>query len=124
MRFRRRRAATRRLLPRRSPAWIQAAGWLCMILGALLVVTWRQTKGLELEAGLRTLETQRELLEAERMNHLRKIRELQSRARVVQVARDRLGMRLAVGDEIIFLPATGAAPVAPALETVVAGVAR
>jgi len=95
-----------------------------MILGALLVVTWRQTKGLELEAGLRTLETQRELLEAERMNHLRKIRELQSRARVVQVARDRLGMRLAVGDEIIFLPATGAAPVAPALETVVAGVAR
>ena len=77
-----------------------------------------------MEEGLRTLDTQRELLEAERMNRLRQIRELQSRARVVQVARDRLGMRLAVGDEIVFLPATAVTPTAPGAETVVAGVER
>lgn len=122
MKFRRQRPLPRR--PRRSPAWLRAAGWLCLLLGALLVVTWRQTRGLELEEGLRTLDTQRELLEAERMNRLRQIRELQSRARVVQVARDRLGMRLAVGDEIVFLPATAVTPTAPGAETVVAGVER
>lgn len=122
MRLRRRSPVLRR--PRRTPAWVRAAGWLCLLLGALLVVTWRQTRGLQLEEGLRTLETQREILEADRMSHLRQIRELQSRARVVRVARERLGMRLAVGDEIVFLPATAATPSVPASETVIAGVER
>lgn len=96
--------------PRRLPAWLRAAGWLALILCSLFMVTWRQTRGLELESALRDLETRRELAEAERVDHARQIQALLSRARVVRVARERLGMRLAVGDEIVFLPGVGAGP--------------
>lgn len=99
--------------PRRSPGWLRAIGWLALLLGSLLLVTWRQTRGLELESALRQLETEREMAEAEKVLHEQSIQRLQSRARMVQVARDRLGMRLAVGDEIVFLPAVAAAPVVP-----------
>lgn len=94
--------------PRRLPAWLRAAGWLALIIAALFVVTWRQTRGLQLESNLRDLETRRDLLDAERVEHVRRIETLRSRARVVRVARERLGMRLAVGDEIVFLPGLSA----------------
>lgn len=116
--------------PRRTPGWLSAIGWLALLLGSLLLVTWRQTRGLELEAALRQLETAQEMAEAEKVQHERGIQRLRSRARVVQVARDRLRMRLAVGDEIVFLPAVAAAPVLPTeaeerldLGAIIAGVA-
>lgn len=103
--MRARRGAYRPRRPRRLPAWLRALGWLAIVLASLLVVTWRQTQGLELEAQLRALEVSRDLAEAERVDHARQIETLRSRARVVRVARERLGMHLAVGDEIVFLPA-------------------
>lgn len=110
MRYRRRKY--RPVRPRRLPTMIRAAGWLALVLSSLFIVTWRQTRGLELEAAVRELETGLELAEAERVEHLRNIQRLRSRARVVRVARERLGMRLAVGEEIVFLPAVGVDPAA------------
>jgi hypothetical protein len=106
--MRARRGLYRPRRPHRLPTWLRAVGWLVLILASLFVVTWRQTRGLELEANVRELETRFELAEAERVEHMRKIETLRSRARVLRVARERLGMRLAIGDEIIFLPAVGA----------------
>lgn len=108
-----RRRTYRPVRPRHLPAWIRAAGWLALVLSSLFMVTWRQTRGLELEAAVRELETELELAEAERVEHARNIQRLRSRGRVVRVARDRLDMRLAVGDEIVFLPTVGAPPVGP-----------
>ena len=98
---------------RRIGRWVRFVGWLALLLSSLVIVTWRQTRGLELEAALRDIETRRALAESERVETVRSIETLRSRARVVRVARERLGMHLAVGDEIVFLPAPiGAAPAA------------
>lgn len=128
MTARRRPPATARR--RRTPTFLRAVGWLTLLLGSLLLVTWRQTRGLELESAIRQIETAHEMAGAEKVRHEQNIQRLKSRARVVQVARDRLGMRLAVGDEIVLLPAVAAAPVAPSeprerfdLEALIAGIA-
>src|SRR5690606_35575577 len=112
-RMSRRRSARTGRPRRRAPTLLRAIGWLGLHIGSLLLVTWRQTHGLELESALRSIETAKEMAGAEKVRHEQNIQRLQSRARVVQVARDRLGMRLAVGDEIVFLPAVAAAPAAP-----------
>jgi cell division protein FtsL len=104
---RRARAVPRR--PRRLPGWFRFLGWLALLLCALFLVTWRQTRALDLETALRDLETRRALAASERVELNRSIETLRSRARVVRVARERLGMHVAVGDEIVFLPA----PTAP-----------
>ena len=98
----------------RRPGWTRAVGWLLLILVSLLVVTWRQTRGLAMERELRDLEGERAVAEAEQVELVRRIEELRSRARVVRVARDRLGMHLPTESEIVFLPvdAEPAAPVA------------
>ena len=105
--MRRARTAPRR--PRRLPGWFRFLGWLALLLCALFLVTWRQTRALELETALRDLETRRALAASERVELDRSIEALRSRARVVRVARERLGMHVAVGDEIVFLPAPPAA---------------
>lgn len=87
------------------PGWVRVAAWLALLLGSLLLVTWRQTRGLRLEAGLRGVRTQRANAEAERVELVRRIEQLRSRSRIVRVAADRLGMHLPVDDEIVFLPA-------------------
>lgn len=87
------------------PGWVRAAGWLALLLGSLLLVTWRQTRGFRLEAGLREVQTRRANAEAERVGLVRRIEELRSRARIVAEARDRLGMHLPAEHEIVFLPA-------------------
>lgn len=94
---------------RRIPGWIRFLGWLALLLCALFVVPWRQTRALALETELRDLETRRALAASARVELNRSIETLRSRARVVRVARDRLGMHVAVGDEIVFLPAPGPA---------------
>jgi cell division protein FtsL len=80
------------------------AGWLLLLLGSLVVVTWRQTQGLEMERELRALEGERAVLETEQLALSRRVEELRSRSRVLRVARDRLGMHLPEEDEIVFLP--------------------
>ena len=59
-----------------------------------------------MERALRELETERGIAEAERIAAVRRVEELQSRVRVLAVARDRLGMHLPSDDEIVFLPAS------------------
>lgn len=97
----------------RARRWVRSIGWLALLLCSLFVVTWRQTRGLELEDAMRELESRRALVDAERVDLVRRIESLRSRARIVRVARERLGMHLAVGDEIVFLPAAGGGDAAP-----------
>jgi cell division protein FtsL len=96
----------------RRPGWVGAAGWLVLLLASLLLVTWRQGQGLAKERELRELESERAVLETARVELSRRIEELRSRARVVRVARERLGMHLPEPHEIVFLPVPGPGPVA------------
>lgn len=79
-------------------------GWLLLLLSSLALVVWRQTRGVALERELRALETDHAVIEAERVELVREIQTLSSRARIVRIARDRLGMHLPADQEIIFLP--------------------
>lgn len=94
-------------MKRRRPAWLRMAGWMLLLLGSLFLVTWRQTRGLALEQALRELETRHAMAEAERVELVRRIEQLQSRSRVVRVARERLGLHLPTDGEIVFLPVSG-----------------
>lgn len=89
---------------RRRPGWLRAAGWLLLLLGSLVFVTWRQTHGLALESGLRDLESRRAIAEAERVELVRRVESLRSRSRIVRVARERYGLHLPQGHEIVFVP--------------------
>jgi cell division protein FtsL len=96
---------TRQRGARRSRrAVFSVVGWLLLLLGSLSLVVWRQTRGVELERELRAMETERAVTEAERVELVRQIQALSSRARIVRIARDRLGMHLPEDREIIFLP--------------------
>lgn len=88
----------------RRPGWMRAVGWLLLLLGSLVAVTWRQTRGLAMERELRELESERAVAEAEQVELVRRIEELRSRARILRVARARLGMHLPTEAEIVFLP--------------------
>ena len=94
----------------RRPArrgWIATLASLLLLLAALFVVSWRQTRGLALEREVREVETARAMAEAQRVELTRRIERLRSRERIVQVARDRLGMHLPEDDEIVFLRVAG-----------------
>lgn len=91
----------------RKPGWVRLAGWLLLLLGALMVVVWRQTYAISLERELRAAEYEAAVAEAERVRLVRRIEHLRSRARITSAARDRLGMHLPTDDEIVFL---GVAP--------------
>lgn len=101
---RRPRTATRQRAVRR-PGWVVATAWLAILLGSLVMVTWRQTRGIGLEDEVREVQGQQAVLETERLELIRRIEVLRSRARVVSVARDSLGMHLPSNDEIVFLSA-------------------
>ncbi|MGI9181309.1 MAG: hypothetical protein ACR2H9_12525 [Longimicrobiaceae bacterium] len=94
-RTRGRRGSSRRVLG--------AVAWLLLLLGSLGIVIWRQTRGVALERGLRELQAERAISEAERVQLERRIQMLASRARVVLLARERLGMHLPTDREIVFL---------------------
>lgn len=100
----------------RRPGWLRAGGWLLLLLGSLALVTWRQTRGLALQRELRALETRRAVTETERVELVRRVEQLRSRARVVRVARERLGMHLPQDSEIVFLPVELTEAPAPAAE--------
>lgn len=101
MTLRRRRNRPRNV--RRLPGVVAVAGWLGLLLAALSLVTWRQSRGIEMEAALRSVESERAIAEAERVSVTARIEELRSRARVVRVATERLGMKLPEDSDIIFL---------------------
>ena len=94
----------------RSPVFTPSLVTLAVgaILVALSLVTWRQARALEALAGLDGVRQERALAEAERGRLLRDIQHLESRARIMADAGERLGMRLPDGSEIILL--SGLAP--------------
>lgn len=69
---------------------------------ALSFVTWRQTRALEALAELDRVERDISLLRAERGELERRIQTLESRGRIVPVAREWLGMRTPSADEIVL----------------------
>ena len=89
---------------------IRLAICFAALLCALSAVIWRQSLALEMLRDLDRLRDGRALAEAERSDLIRKIEQLESRAAVVAAARDRLGMRVPVADEIVILPLNGQAP--------------
>lgn len=89
---------------RRGGGILRVAALLVVILGALAVVVGRQTRGVALQREIRELEGDRAVAEAARLELETRIQSLQSRARVVRVARERLRMHLPADSEVVLVP--------------------
>ena len=74
-----------------------------VLLGALGMVTWRQSRALESLASLDDLYRQMSVATAEKVELEREILMLESRAHVVPAARERLGMHIPEGAELVTL---------------------
>lgn len=74
-----------------------------VLLGALGMVTWRQSRALESLARLDEAHRQMSIAEAELVELEREILKLESRAHVVPAARERLGMHIPEGVELVTL---------------------
>ncbi|MDQ3388006.1 MAG: hypothetical protein M3483_00735 [Gemmatimonadota bacterium] len=77
---------------------------LALLGGALASVVWRQTRGNDLQRQIRALGAETAVAESERLLLTTRIQGLQSRARVVRLATERLGMHVAADSEVVFLP--------------------
>ena len=89
---------------RRGTPVIRTALLLAVLLASLTAVVWRQSRALEILRRLDETRRERVVAEARRSALLRRVEQLESRARVSEAARDRFGMRLPEGDEIVILP--------------------
>lgn len=74
------------------------------LLGSLGLVTWRQSRAFESMTHLDQVRRQISVAESERIELKRTIEVLESRARVVPEARDRLGMHTPATSELVILP--------------------
>jgi cell division protein FtsL len=83
---------------------IRLALCFAALLAALTLVIWRQSNALVTLRALDKLRDSRALAEAERSDLMRQIEQLESRTHVVTAARDRLGMRVPLANEIVILP--------------------
>ena len=83
--------------------FLRAALALVALIASLWGVTWRQSRALEAMSALDDTRRQTSLAEAERVDLERDIQVLESRARVVPEARDRLGMHIAASAELVIL---------------------
>ena len=97
---------------RRGGGILRVAALLACLLGALAVVVGRQTQGVALQREIRELEGERAGSEAARLERETRIQSLQSRARVVRVARERLDMHLPADSEVVLVPLPREAPAA------------
>src|SRR5690606_28773998 len=75
---------------------------VALVLSALSLVAWRQSRALEALATLDGVRRERSLQEAEKEELLRQIRHLESRGRVVRDAEERLGLRVPDDSEMVF----------------------
>ncbi|MGH7475395.1 MAG: cell division protein FtsL [Longimicrobiales bacterium] len=91
------------------------------LLAALSGVVWRQSRALETLRSLDALRQERALVEAEKTELVRRIQLLESRARVVRAARQRLGLHVPSSDEIVILPLTSDAALTPIASGIAAG---
>ena len=84
--------------------FIRAGFAVLALLGSLALVPWRQSRALEVMSRLDEVRRQTSLAEADRVELERSIQVLESRARVVPLARTRLGMHTATTAEMVILP--------------------
>lgn len=84
--------------------FLRAISAVWALLASLWLVTWRQSRAFEELAQLDEIRRQTSVAEAERVDLERSIQVLESRARVVPEARDRLGMHIAASTELVILP--------------------
>ena len=89
---------------RRGTPVIRTALLFAVLLASLTMVVWRQSRALEVLRQLDEVRRARVVEEARRSALLRRVEQLESRARVSEVAHERFGMRLPEGDEIVILP--------------------
>lgn len=89
---------------RRGPPVIRTVLLLAGLLASLTLVVWRQSTALEMLRGLDAVRQERLVEEARRAALSRRVEELESRARVSVAARERLGMRVPTGAELVILP--------------------
>ena len=79
-------------------------GLACVLLFASMsLVVWRQSRALEALRALDSARAERALLQAERAELQREIQHLESRARIVAVAGEELGLRVPAATEIVIL---------------------
>ncbi len=76
---------------------------LSALVGALVFLTWRQSRALEVLTQLDEISREISLTEAEIVDLERSIQVLESRARVVRDATESLGMRLPAASEQVLL---------------------
>lgn len=89
---------------RRGTPVIRTALLFAVLLASLTLVVWRQSRALEVLERLDETRRARVVEEARRSVLLRRVEQLESRARVSEAARDRFGMRLPEDGEIVILP--------------------
>ena len=80
---------------------------MAALLGSLSLVTWRQARAMEALAALDRVRQERELVEAEKQELVRRIQFLESRGHIVSRARELLGMHTPATDEIVYLSGVG-----------------
>lgn len=97
---------------RKGPPVIRAALLVAGLLGSLTLVVWRQSQALEMLRALDEVRQERVVEEARRAALSRRVEELESRARVSTAARERLGMRVPTGRELVILPLAEPTPAA------------
>lgn len=76
---------------------------IACLLGSLTLVAWRQSRALELLGELDGLRREQALERADQDGLMQQIGYLESRARVVREAQDRIGLRLPDDSELVFL---------------------
>jgi cell division protein FtsL len=89
----------------RGRALLKALVFGAAVLGAFSAVVWRQTRADERQREIRALDTEVAVAEGERVELANRIQALQSRARILRVARERLGLHLPSDSEIVLLAA-------------------
>lgn len=87
----------------RAGGILRAGAWVLLLLASFAATVWRQTRGVALERELRDSRNEVAIAEARRLEMVSRIHELGNRRRIVQVAGERLQMRLPVDREILLL---------------------
>lgn len=73
------------------------------LLGSLSMVVWRQSRALSMLQDLDALRSERAVMESERSHLNERVQHLESRARIVEVAGARWGMRVPGAGEVWVL---------------------
>ena len=83
-----------------------------VLLASLSAVIWRQSRALDSQRAAEALREESSLLEARRAQLTHRVRELESRERIVAVGESRLNMHVPSSEEIVLLPASRTVEVA------------